>query len=50
MPARVKGPTDHVLIVGAGLAGLSAGQDLQGQVEKSQSLNVKVFPAVATDS
>ena len=24
MPARVKGPTDHVVIVGAGYAGLSA--------------------------
>ena len=30
MPARVKGPTDHVLIVGAGLAGLSAGLRLAG--------------------
>jgi len=24
MPKRVKGPTDHVVVVGAGLAGLSA--------------------------
>ena len=30
MPARVKGPTDHVVIVGAGLAGLSAALRLAG--------------------
>ena len=34
MPARVKGPTDHVLIVGAGLAGLSAGLRLAGAGRK----------------
>ena len=30
MPARVKGPTDHVVIVGAGLGGLSAALRLAG--------------------
>ena len=30
MPARVKGPTDHVVIVGAGYAGLSAALRLAG--------------------
>ena len=30
MVARVKGPTDHVVIVGAGLAGLSAALRLAG--------------------
>jgi len=34
MPARVKGPTDHVVIVGAGLAGLSAGLRLAGAGRK----------------
>jgi phytoene desaturase len=34
MPARVKGPTDHVVVVGAGLAGLSAALRLQVRVEK----------------
>ena len=31
MAARIKGPTDHVVIVGAGLAGLSAALRLAGQ-------------------
>jgi uncharacterized protein with NAD-binding domain and iron-sulfur cluster len=30
MVARVKGPTDHVVVVGAGLAGLSAAMRLAG--------------------
>ena len=30
MPAKVKGPTDHVVVVGAGLAGLSAALRLAG--------------------
>jgi phytoene desaturase len=34
MPRRVKGPTDHVVIVGAGLAGLSAALRLAGAGRK----------------
>ncbi|MEN9606071.1 MAG: hypothetical protein RJB29_945, partial [Actinomycetota bacterium] len=34
MPAKVKGPTDHVVIVGAGLAGLSAALRLAGAGRK----------------
>ena len=34
MVARVKGPTDHVVIVGAGLAGLSAALRLAGAGRK----------------
>ena len=34
MPARVKGPTDHVVVVGAGLAGLSAALRLAGAGRK----------------
>ena len=34
MPARVKGPTDHVVIVGAGLGGLSAALRLAGAGRK----------------
>ena len=34
MPARVKGPTDHVVIVGAGYAGLSAALRLAGTGRK----------------
>lgn len=34
MPARVKGPTDHVVIVGAGYAGLSAALRLAGAGRK----------------
>lgn len=30
MVARIKGPTDHVVVVGAGLAGLSAALRLAG--------------------
>ena len=34
MPAKVKGPTDHVVVVGAGLAGLSAALRLAGAGRK----------------
>ena len=34
MTARVKGPTDHVVIVGAGLGGLSAALRLAGAGRK----------------
>ncbi len=34
MPARVKGPTDHVIVVGAGLGGLSAALRLAGAGRK----------------
>jgi phytoene desaturase len=34
MPARIKGPSDHVVIVGAGLAGLSAALRLAGAGRK----------------
>jgi phytoene desaturase len=34
MTARVKGPTDHVVVVGAGLAGLSAALRLAGAGRK----------------
>ncbi len=34
MPKRVKGPTDHVVVVGAGLAGLSAALRLAGTGRK----------------
>ena len=34
MPARVKGPTDHVVVVGAGLAGLRAALRLAGAGRK----------------
>ncbi|MEI6671143.1 MAG: phytoene desaturase family protein [Actinomycetes bacterium] len=34
MPARIKGPSDHVVIVGAGLAGLSAALRLVGAGRK----------------
>ena len=34
MPAQVKGPTDHVVVVGAGLAGLSAALRLAGAGRK----------------
>ena len=48
MPARIKGPTDHVVIVGAGLGGLSVlRSDLQALVEKLLSSNAKVFPVAA---
>jgi phytoene desaturase len=34
MPARIKGPTDHVVVVGAGLAGLSTALRLAGAGRK----------------
>ena len=34
MPARIKGPTDHIVVVGAGLAGLSAALRLAGAGRK----------------
>ena len=34
MTAMVKGPTDHVVVVGAGLAGLSAALRLDGAGRK----------------
>lgn len=44
MPARVKGPTDHVLIVGAGLAGLSAALRLAGQGRRVTMLERESVP------
>jgi len=44
MPARVKGPTDHVVIVGAGLAGLSAALRLAGAGRKVTVLERESVP------
>ena len=44
MPARVKGPTDHIVIVGAGLAGLSAALRLAGQGRRVTILEREAVP------
>lgn len=44
MPARVKGPTDHIVIVGAGLAGLSAALRLTGAGRKVSVLERESVP------
>lgn len=44
MVARVKGPTDHVVIVGAGLAGLSAALRLAGAGRKVTVLERESVP------
>lgn len=44
MPVRVKGPTDHVVIVGAGLAGLSAALRLAGAGRKVTVLEREPVP------
>lgn len=44
MPVRVKGPTDHVVIVGAGLAGLSAALRLAGAGRKVTVLERESVP------
>ena len=44
MVARVKGPTDHVVVVGAGLAGLSAALRLAGAGRKVTVLERKSVP------
>ena len=44
MAARVKGPTDHVVIVGAGLAGLSAALRLAGAGRKVTVLERESVP------
>ena len=40
MVARVKGPTDHVVVVGAGLAGLSAAMRLAGAGRKGSGIRL----------
>ena len=47
MVARVKGPTDHVVIVGAGLAGLSAALRLAGAGRKVTVLERESVPVAA---
>ena len=44
MPARVKGPTDHVVIVGAGYAGLSAALRLAGAGRKVTVIEREAVP------
>ena len=44
MVARVKGPTDHVVIVGAGLAGLSAALRLAGAGRKVTVIERELVP------
>ena len=44
MPRQVKGPTDHVVIVGAGLAGLSAALRLAGAGRKVTVLEREAVP------
>jgi phytoene desaturase len=45
MTERVKGPPDHVVVVGAGLAGLSAALRLAGAgLARSQSWNARGVP------
>ena len=42
MPKRVKGPTDHVVVVGAGLAGLSAALRLAGAGRKVTVIPISI--------
>ena len=44
MTARVKGPTDHVVVVGAGLAGLSAALRLAGAGRKVTVVEREAVP------
>ena len=44
MPAKVKGPTDHVVVVGAGLAGLSAALRLAGAGRKVTVVEREAVP------
>ena len=44
MTARVKGPTDHVVVVGAGLAGLSAALRLAGAGRKVTVIEREAVP------
>ena len=44
MPAKVKGPTDHVVVVGAGLAGLSAALRLAGAGRKVTVVERETVP------
>ena len=44
MPRTVKGKTDHVVIVGAGLAGLSAALRLAGAGRKAVSYTHLTLP------
>ena len=44
MVARVKGPTDHVIVVGAGLAGLSAALRLAGAGRKVTVIEREALP------
>ena len=44
MVARIKGPTDHVVVVGAGLAGLSAALRLAGAGRKVTVLERESVP------
>ena len=49
MVARVKGPTDHVVVVGAGLAGLSAALRLAGAGRKVTVLERESVPGGRND-
>lgn len=44
MVARIKGPTDHVVVIGAGLAGLSAALRLAGAGRKVTVLERESVP------
>jgi len=44
VPAKVKGPTDHVVVVGAGLAGLSAALRLAGAGRKVTVIEREAVP------
>ncbi len=46
MVARIKGPTDHVVVVGAGLAGLSAALRLAGAGRKVTVLERASVPGI----
>ena len=48
MVARVKGPTDHVVIVGAGYAGLSAALRLAGAGRKVTVIERESVPVSYT--